>query len=892
MLMKKEGIETLNYRLPASHIYNKVKIWGLETSLAIAMFTPIPAYGQYLEGDTRALGDIEYTDDPWVFNVSRPNTITRGLLNRHIALWASHGRYYDNDKGIWTWQRPNLFCTNEDLFTQTIVVPFLIPMLENAGATVFTPRERDWQPHEVIVDNDDAVKSPYYVEFNDNKPWKKSDSTGFARLKSMLSIGDNPFRMGTLRQAKATKRKHASEISYQPNLPEEGRYAVYVSYQTTKKSVPDAKYIVWHKGQKTVFTVNQRMGGGTWVYLGTFDFDRGCNIYNRVVVTNQASKRGVVTSDAVRFGGGMGNIERGGTVSGLPRCLEGARYAAQWSGAPEWVYNGRRGTNDYADDINTRSLMSNWLSGGSCYTPTTSGLRVPIELSMAVHSDAGFAPNGRDIVGSLAICTTDFNDGRLGSGVSRLTSKDFAKALLENLTQDVRARYRLWTKRYLWDRNYSETRLPAVPSAIIELLSHQNFPDMKLGQDPMFKFTVARSLYKTILRYVSSNHGRPYVVQPLPPTTFSVQLDHKGIARLKWMPQLDVTEPTARATSYNVYVATGTSGFDNGTNISQTDYELKLEPGVQYNFKITACNAGGESFPSETLSAYWTPKAAKTVLVVNGFHRLSSPQVIDDNAHQGFDIDADAGVSYGLTAGWNGHQQCFSRSQMGLEGPGGLGYGESEMAGHFIAGNDFNYPVDHCHAIAATGKYNVVSCSSEAVLTGRVKLTDFTLVDLVLGLERYDGYTPEYYKTFTPEMQRAISAYVHAGGALLASGSYIGSDMQGNNEKDFLASTLKTVYTPSDSAQLGSSLKGLGMEVDFYRTLNSKHYAAQHPDILAPGPQAICAMQYADGSPAAVAYSGNDYRCFIMGVPFECIKKATDKQRLMGGILQFLEHKR
>ena len=48
------------------------------------------------------------------------------------AVW--HGIYYDQKKNKWKWQRPNLFCTNEDLFTQTIVVPYLIPMLERAGA--------------------------------------------------------------------------------------------------------------------------------------------------------------------------------------------------------------------------------------------------------------------------------------------------------------------------------------------------------------------------------------------------------------------------------------------------------------------------------------------------------------------------------------------------------------------------------------------------------------------------------------------------------------------------------------------------------------------------------------------------------------------------------------
>ena len=262
-------------------------------------------------------------------------------------------------------------------------------MLQNAGAIVFTPRERDWQKHEVIVDNDDAIKGNSYVETVNGKKWKKGKQPGFAATKALYSDGENPFEEGSVRKAKATKKKNHSEISYQPQIPEAGRYAVYVSYQSLSQSVSDAKYIVYHKGQATEFSVNQKMGGGTWVYLGTFDFDKGCNMFNRVVVTNQASSKGYVTSDAVRFGGGMGNIVRGEYNSRLPRCLEGARYYAQWAGAPYSVYGGRKGTNDYADDINTRSLMTNWLGGGSVYMPAIDGKKVPIELSLAVHSDAG-----------------------------------------------------------------------------------------------------------------------------------------------------------------------------------------------------------------------------------------------------------------------------------------------------------------------------------------------------------------------------------------------------------------------------------------------------------------------------------------------------------------------
>ena len=78
--------------------------------------------------------DIEYKGIPWVYNGSRPISITKGLQNRHLSIYASHGRYFNKNKNRWEWQRPNLFCTNEDLYTQTIVVPYLIPMLEKAGA--------------------------------------------------------------------------------------------------------------------------------------------------------------------------------------------------------------------------------------------------------------------------------------------------------------------------------------------------------------------------------------------------------------------------------------------------------------------------------------------------------------------------------------------------------------------------------------------------------------------------------------------------------------------------------------------------------------------------------------------------------------------------------------
>lgn len=839
---------------------------------------------------SRLWGDIDYDGKPWTQNISYPAKTTHGLHNRHIALWASHGRYYDVNSGIWKWQRPRLFGTTEDLFTQTIVVPYLIPMLENAGAVVFTPRERDWQKHEVIVDNDDKASGTTYIEVYAKHEWTDAGTKGFARHAGTYGDGENPFEAGTARMAKTTtKKNNYSLISYQPKFPEEGRYAVYVSYRTLKNSIDDASYTVWHKGEKTEFRVNQQIGGGTWVYLGTFDFDKGSSEYNRVIVTNRsAHSGGVVTADAVRFGGGMGNIERGGCTSGLPRCLEGARYYAQWAGMPYNVYSSKNGTDDYGDDINTRSLMTNHLAGGSCYVPSATGLNVPIELSLAVHSDAGYSKDGTGLIGSLGICTTGFNDGRLNAGISRMASRDFADALLSNAARDITYKYGQWNKREIFDRNYSETRMPEVPSAILETMSHQNFPDMVYGHDPNFRFTLARSIYKTILRYVNDQHDRPYVVTPLTPDNFRIEFTNADEVRLSWNAVKDPQEATSQPTGYILYTSTCSSDFDNGTYIrADNSHRVKLEPGVLYSFRVAAVNAGGCSFPSEVLCALYTPGAIKDVMIVDGFHRLSSPAVRNTPFEQGFDLDDDPGVTLGPTAGWVGRQICYDRDCMGLNGENGLGWSDESLAGTFVAGNDRNHVRTHAEAIQSAGRYNIVSCSSEAIETGKVDLTRYRLADIVFGLERNDGHSLKYYKTFTAAMRRQLSAYARSGGSLLVSGAYTGCDMTSAEEQAFLADVLKCnfggcVRTPD------GIVKGLGTTIPFYSTVNGEHYAATSADVLNPTPPAYAAMRYHEGQNACVAYKGDDYRSLTVGFPIECIKGRQKQAAIMKGLLNFL----
>ena len=149
----------------------------------------------------------------------------------------------------------------------------------------------------------------------------------------------------------------------------------------------------------------------------------------------------------------MGNIRRGYSASGLPRCMEGARYFGQWAGMTYDIYSPKEGQDDYGDDINVRSLMTNYLAGGSCFLPDSVGCNVPIELSLAVHSDAGFNRDGKTTTGTLTVCTTYLKDSILGTGMTRLVSRDLADELLTTVSNDMRKRYGNWQMRELYDRN-------------------------------------------------------------------------------------------------------------------------------------------------------------------------------------------------------------------------------------------------------------------------------------------------------------------------------------------------------------------------------------------------------------------------------------------------------
>lgn len=908
----------------------------------------------------------------------------KGMENDIVALWHSHGRYFRPGAGSWMWQRPLLFQTVEDTYTMGYILPFVVPMLENAGAYVMLPRERDTNSHEVIVDNDtnnegQVYSQPYYKEMTGSKPWVTGELDGFIYDLPDFRDTENPFENGTYRQTTSAKGGKPSVAAWYADIPEDGEYAVYVSYKSLPNSTEDAHYTVNYSGGSKEFLVNQTMGGGTWIYLGTFPLEKGYSDTEPVVTLSNISAKSeglAVTADAVKIGGGMGNIarsnrrsdiyydpstpeepaeasaaeesaeeddadeetdssestdssdstdspdspdspdsqdvdtsvpaapmepERKGAppvfrTSGMPRFLEGARYWLHWAGFPESVYSPYHGADDYKDDYTSRGHWVNYLAGGSRVLPNREGLNIPVDMALALHSDAGKRADD-SFVGTLGIYFTQNGDS-YRDGTPRINSRMLTDLVMRQITNDIRQKYEpAWTRRSMWDKSYVEARVPEVPTTLIELMSHQNFADMWYGLDPAFRFDVGRAIYKGIARFLAERKDRQLVIQPLPVGDFAIKRLKKNHYRLSWTPTPDPLEETAMPDRYVILGRSGNElGFHKIGETTATHYDLKVADHDIHSFRVIALNRGGQSFPSETLALREAPDESKPVLIINGFSRVSAPSHFSDGNRAGFNAETDFGVPYIKDISFTGYQTEFNRNAGESFGRSGSNY-----ATQVIAGNTFDYPALHGRSFAGAG-LGFVSCGADAVEKGDVKLSDYKTIDLILGKQKAgitgNGKSGLRFRTFTPEMQKQLRSFSDNGGNLIVSGEYVVSDLfsyrYGADDRNFAEVVLGAVPTDSVARPRSGRLRASdGRTLQYSATLNPDMYIVENPDVLAPseGGNAETLLTFTDNDlPAAFIVNRGRGRNAVLSVPFEAITTQTDRDRLMKEILDRLKH--
>ncbi len=306
---------------------------------------------------------------------------------------------------------------------------------------------------------------------------------------------------------------------------------------------------------------------------------------------------------------------------------------------------------------------------------------------------------------------------------------------------------------------------------------------------------------------------------------------------------IDFTGPST-ATNYTVtqvYPHT-TQEEDLGTFTTTPILLQNLNVDSTYYFKIKAANEIGSSSPTEVLGI--TPSAnTSKILIVNGFDRIS-----------------------GTT-------------------------------------NTFDFIKRHGEAIHKNG-YTFDSASNEAIINGRVNLTDYSIVNWILGEEGTST------SSFDENEQSKVKDYMKKGGRLFVSGSEIGYDLveKGNvTDQLFYDQILKTEYLSDAVAGKQGTYSATGVPESIFENMSISFddgtygtYDVDWPDGIKPVNDASIILKF-DGADydqnggAGIAYSGGFSDSSIPGAliylsfGLEAVYPEEKRNDVMNVILQYLD---
>ena len=783
---------------------------------------------------------------------------TGALSGRIIYTSGGHGWTWGGSQ--WVTQRGVTWEMLED-YGNYDQMQFFVHYCFNAGATVVPMRPVGYQTNEAVLDNDDPG-----VSFVGS--WSDSGSATFYG-----DAGDLPYRFANLN---ATETAAAT---YTPMIPQAGYYPVYC-WVLAGANRGDQLYRIRHTGGESQVRVPHHMVGNGWIYLGQYYFNAGSNAnVGSVVISNlRGSPAGsVIIADAIRFGNGMGSIDRGGGVSGYPREDECSRYWVQASigqGGDTSVYNGSG--DDSSDNVGTPPRMAahmNQQSAGDMYK----------RLFISFHSNAcgcGTNPPARG-------CTGLYNDPTLSTNVAAGSDTPNQRRLAELVSTNVDNTLKQiavppfevgWTNNRASthfarsDFAFGEINNNAIndefDATIIEVAFHDNFYDALLLRDPKVRNWIGRATYQAAVRYFNrfdSNTPAPLAFLSEPPTNPRAIAVTNGIT-VSWGVPLNEFS-TGTPTGYLVYVSTNGYGFGNPVTVGTptTSFTFTNLPNdTDFYFHVSAINSGGESMPSETVGCRRSSNPAQSgVLFVNAFDRF----------------DRTTNLRMGASA------QNYTP-------PDGSGTVDRVMP---RSNNSFDYVVPHGKAINALG-FPFDSCQRRAVTNNTVALTNYQIVVWSAG--------QSVTNTFRALERNAVTNYLNRGGHLFVSGADIAWDLDRATgpaaaDRAFLNNALhadlgadangdSASYTATPAA--GSIFFGSGNAT--FDDGSKGIYAVQNPDAVTPlGSGAVAALSYSggNGGTAGLQYDGSagGGRVVYLGFPFETITGESARNAYMADVLRF-----
>lgn len=780
------------------------------------------------------------------------------LSGRIVFTCGGHGWTASTPgTGNWYTQRGDNNELVEDLGNADQLAMFVYYCF-NAGATVVPFRPVGFQSNEVIVDNDDpnvifaglwsdSTSTEFYGEAGDTVPYKYTTSTYI--------------------------NSETAYARYIPNIPEAGFYPVYTWAKSGSDRVNDQLYIIKHSGGSTDVRINHRMIGRGWVYLGTYYFESGNDGY--VEINNDSSDSvpsvPVIIADAIRFGNGMGDIDRGGGVSGKTREDEASRYWVEkgfGQGGDTSVYD-RPTLSDVDDNVGTPPRMGAKMNNENVGVMTD---RVYIGL----HTNA-YDPGSLGLYnGNNDPNTKTPNQKRLAEIVAGECNDDMVaigSPPLEYPWPDRRALgYSLTLDRT--DIEFGEINNLSINSefdaTIIEIAAHGNVNEARVLLDAKARNWIARACMQAAVKYFNEFGSGPLVFLPEPPQNVRAISNNLGQVIIGWDPPVVDNIGGGAATGYVVYRSTNGYGFGNpviiqgGNNLSLILTDLEREKTIY--FRVAATNAGGESLPSETLAVRQSKKGKANILIVNGFDRINRTMNIRETAASGIGSVGASG-------------QTYDRVKPRLM-------------------NSYDYVVRYAKALE-TANMSFDSCSNESVSLGKVALDDYSTVIWILGEES----TPD--ETFSSVEQTAIKNYLLLRNKnFFVSGTEIGYDLKGqagatNEDKMFLYYNLKSDYLGDDSGSyIASGISNSildGMQITFSPNQSKEIYDADYPDqISAINGSNLCA-NYTGGlaGGAAIQYFDQllNNKLVMFAFPFECINYDIERNDVMKRILDYFDIK-
>jgi len=761
--------------------------------------------------------------------ITPAGTQPAGALSGCIVFTSGgHGWVYNNG---WTLQRPILYEMNEDYGNVDQSAIFVFYCF-NAGATVIPIRSVGHQTNEVVLDNLSAG-----VSFSG--PW--------------VTVTNETVYYGTpgsgFRQASASAVETAT-ATYTPTIPMTGFYPVY-GWAPHGANRTNQLYRILHTGGESQVRVPYHMVGNGWVYLGTYYFDAGSNSAKGAVIVSNfqpgAFAGSVVIADAIRFGNGMSS-----TGSGYPREEEGARY---------WVEN----------SLGQGQDSSIYLSPGD--TPDVEDRKARPKMVREMNREESGAKTKRVYV---SFHSNAFNGSARGTvGLYHSTDPTphqtwFANVMGQEVTTDMvslNAQLEFpWYNRgsgVLLGGAYPEIQNSLsggeLDATILEVAFHDNSQDAALMRDPKVRNWVARGAYHAVVRYMNQYDGGALIFLPEPPYNVRALAANDGV-QISWNTPI-AQAGSGTATGYVVCVSTNGYGFGNPVSVSgggtTTVTLTNFAMGTDHYFRVAAVNAGGESFPSETVGCRRTSNPAQSrILFVNAFDQFDRLS--------------------------NLRQTPTTQDYIP---PGNTGTMERVLP---RANNSFDYVVQHGKAISAFGM-PFDSCSKQAVTNGQVSLGNYEIVIWESGTSSVN--------TFRVGEQNAVTNFQNAGGHLFVSGADIAWDLNlaGGVHRSFLSNHLYAGYIADNSQSYtvtpsaGSIFSGSGNVV--FDDGNQGIHWVKYPEVVVPVGGAVATLNYVGGlgGAAAVQYdgAGSGGKVVYLGFPFETITTEATRSTYMADVLRF-----